>query len=88
MEDKAYVINKHPRQQTLKKAMQIVAGGVDLFNPTEEGAIAVCISSLYKKCFEANKKYRKGQSSGYTDAEYDAMERSLMVYCSDFESLK
>jgi len=86
---RAYKVNSHPRSLKLQEAMLIVNNGVSsLFDPTEKEAIALCVCTLYKKCFEANKRHRAGKQSGYTDDEYDAMERSLMVYCSDFESLK
>ena len=68
--------------------MEIVAkGGIDLFKPTEEQAIALCITTLYKKVYESNKKFRKTGKGDYSDAEYDSIERSLMIYCNDYESL-
>ena len=44
-------------------------------------------SPLGKRIIKANKRYRAGKDSGYTDQEYDAMVRSLTIYCPDWEDL-
>ena len=87
MKDRAYKVNVASSAMTLEKARIVVErGGIDYFNPTEKQAIAICVTKLAERVRKANKLHREGKKSGYTDQEYDSLEKSLMVYCLDWES--
>ena len=87
MKYRAYKVNVASSAVTLEQARLIVdKGGIDYFNPTEKQAVAICVTKLAERAYKANKLHRDGKKSGYTDQEYDSLEKSLMVYCLDWES--